>query len=64
VWRELPRRLLVACLMAPAGLIPRRSTFLLSARWRLAYATGFIRAALGWHATEAAIEQASVPVAA
>ena len=64
VWRELPRRLLVACLFAPSGLIPRRSTFLLSARWRLAYATGFVKAACGWHATEAAIEQAAVPVAA
>ncbi len=64
VWRELPRRLLVACLLAPTGLIPRRSTTLLWARWRLAYATGFTRAALGWRATEAAIEQAAVPVAA
>ena len=64
VWRELPRRLLVACLLAPAGLIPRRSTFLLSARWRLAYAYGFIKATFGWHATAAAIEQAAVPVAA
>lgn len=64
VWRELPRRLLVACLLAPTGLLPRRWTFLLAARWRLAYATGFIRATFGWHATEAAIEQAAVPVAA
>jgi glycosyltransferase involved in cell wall biosynthesis len=64
VWRELPRRLLVAGLLAPVALIPRRSTMLLSARWRLAYATGFIKAAFGWNATEAAIEQAAVPVAA
>jgi glycosyltransferase involved in cell wall biosynthesis len=64
VWRELPRRLLVAALLAPACLMPRRSTLLLAARWRVAYATGFIKAALGWQATEAAIEQASVPVAA
>jgi glycosyltransferase involved in cell wall biosynthesis len=64
VWRELPRRMLVACLLAPVAAIPRRSTTLLWARWRLAYATGFIKAALGWHATEAAIEQAAVPVAA
>jgi glucosyl-dolichyl phosphate glucuronosyltransferase len=64
VWRELPRRLLVAGLLAPALLIPRHSTFLLAARWRLAYATGFIKAAFGWHATEAAIAQAAVPVAA
>jgi glucosyl-dolichyl phosphate glucuronosyltransferase len=64
VWRELPRRLLIACLLAPAGLIPQRSTFLLAARWRLAYARGFIKAAFGWHATQAAIEQAAVLVAA
>jgi hypothetical protein len=37
---------------------------LLGARWRVAYATGFIKAALGWQATETAIEQARVPVAA
>ena len=48
VWRELPRRLLVATLFAPAALLPRQSTLLLAARWRLAYATGFIRAAFGW----------------
>lgn len=64
VWRELPRRLLVVGLLAPVCLIPRRSTLLLDARWRVAYATGFIKAAFGWHATEAAIERASVPVAA
>ncbi len=64
VWRELPHRLAVACLLAPVALIPRQSTALLWARWRLAYATGFIKTAFGWHATEAAIEQAVVPVAA
>ena len=64
VWRELPRRLLVACLLGPTILVPRRSTLLLAARWRLAYATGFIRAALGWRVTEAAIKQAAVPLAA
>jgi glycosyltransferase involved in cell wall biosynthesis len=64
VWRELPRRLLVAALLGPAWLVPRHSTVLLAARWRVAYAVGFIRAALGWHATAAAIQQASVPVAA
>jgi glucosyl-dolichyl phosphate glucuronosyltransferase len=64
VWRELPRRLLIACLFAPVGLIPRRSTFLLAPRWRLAYAIGFIKAALGWRATSAAIDQALVPLAA
>ncbi len=47
VWRELPRRLAVAALCAPAGLLPRSSTRLLGCRWRLAYALGFIRAALG-----------------
>ena len=64
VWRELPHRLAVACLLAPTALIPRQSTVLLWARWRLAYATGFIRAACGWHATEAAIEQAAAPATA
>jgi glucosyl-dolichyl phosphate glucuronosyltransferase len=64
VWRELPRRLLVAALFAPAALIPRRSTFLLAARWRLAYAAGFIRASLGWRVAEAAKAEAKVPVAA
>lgn len=64
VWRELPRRLLIACLLAPACVIPRQSTVLLAARWRVAYANGFIRAALGWHATESAIKQAAVPVGA
>jgi glycosyltransferase involved in cell wall biosynthesis len=64
VWRELPRRLLVAALLGPTCLIPRRSTALLGARWRVAYAIGFIKAAFGWHATAAAIKQAAVPVAA
>jgi len=64
VWRELPHRALIACLLAPAWLIPRHSTFLLAARWRVAYATGFVRAALGWHATEDAIRHAAVPVGA
>jgi glycosyltransferase involved in cell wall biosynthesis len=64
VWHELPRRLAVACLLAPAALVPRRSTWLLPARWRLAYAAGFIRAALGWKATEAAASRARVPVTA
>ena len=64
VWRELPRRLLLACLLAPAALIPNHSAFLLAARWRLAYAAGFVRAAFGWHVTEAAVEQAAMSVAA
>ena len=59
VWRELPRRLLVACLLAPACLIPRRSTLLLAARWRVAYAIGFVKAALGWRVTEAAMRHAA-----
>ena len=54
VWRELPRRLLVMSLCAPAALLPRDSTRLLAARWRWAYAAGFVRAALGWGATAAA----------
>lgn len=64
VWRELPRRLVVAALLAPACLLPRRSIWLLPARWRAAYAIGFVRAAFGWHATEAAIGRAAEPVAA
>jgi glycosyltransferase involved in cell wall biosynthesis len=64
VWRELPRRLAVATLFAPAALIPRRSTLLLGARWRLAYAAGFVRAAFGWHAAGAAIRQTSAQAAA
>ncbi len=54
VWRELPRRLLVAALCAPAALLPRHSTRCLALRWRWAYATGFIRAAFGWRAARAA----------
>jgi hypothetical protein len=64
VWRELPRRIAVAAVLAPAALMPRHSTLLLAARWRLAYAAGFIRAAFGWHAAEAAKSRAAVPVAA
>ncbi len=50
VWRELPRRCLVALLFAPFRLVPTGSVRWLEARWRLAYATGFLRAALGWQA--------------
>ena len=46
VWTELPRRLAVALLCAPAGLVPATSCRLLPARWRLAYAAGFVCAAL------------------
>jgi len=58
VWREFPRRLAVALLCAPFGLIPRHATWCLPARWRLAYAAGFIRAALGWRAAQTAARQA------
>ncbi|MEO8713473.1 MAG: glycosyltransferase family 2 protein [Acetobacteraceae bacterium] len=54
VWRALPRRVLVAALLAPAALIPRSSPRLIGPRWRLAYSAGFIRAALGWRAAAAA----------
>ena len=47
VWHELPRRIAVAALLAPSALVRRRSTLLVPCRWRLAYALGFIRAALG-----------------
>jgi GT2 family glycosyltransferase len=63
VWRELPRRLAVAVLYAPAGLLPRRSAWLIPARWRLAYAQGFVRAAFGWHADTTARRKAAVPPA-
>jgi hypothetical protein len=48
VWRELPRRMAVAALFFPTGLLPNTSTRLLGCRWRLAYATGFLRGALGF----------------
>jgi glucosyl-dolichyl phosphate glucuronosyltransferase len=54
VWRELPRRLVVAALLAPAALWPSASPHFLALRWRRAYAAGFVRAALGWRATDAA----------
>ena len=54
IWGEIPRRAIVAILCGPAALLPRHSTRLLGARWRFAYAAGFIRAALGWHAARAA----------
>ena len=47
VWRELPRRLALTVLLAPLGLLPPCSTRLVTCRWRLAYAAGFVRAALG-----------------
>jgi glycosyltransferase involved in cell wall biosynthesis len=54
VWPEAVRRLAVVLLFAPAALVPRRSVALLPLRWRLAYALGFLRAALGWRAAAAA----------
>jgi glucosyl-dolichyl phosphate glucuronosyltransferase len=54
VWRELPRRLMVAILFSPAALWPAGSTSCLGVRWRWSYAIGFVRAALGWHVTDAA----------
>ena len=47
VRREFRRRLAVETLCTPAGLLPKGSTKLLPLRWRLAYAKGFTRAALG-----------------
>jgi glycosyltransferase involved in cell wall biosynthesis len=47
VWRELPRRLIVALLCAPAAMCRRDSTRWIAPRWRFAYAAGFIRAAFG-----------------
>jgi glucosyl-dolichyl phosphate glucuronosyltransferase len=48
VWRELPRRLLVALICAPTILWRRDSVGWIGYRWRFAYAHGFIRAAFGW----------------
>ena len=64
VWHELPRRLAVAALCAPAALVPRRSSWLIPCRWRLAYAAGFILAAFGWRADAAARCHASPPLRA
>lgn len=47
VQRELLRRLAVAALLAPSGLLPYSSTRLLACRWRLAYAAGFVHGACG-----------------
>jgi len=54
LWRELPRRLAVMALCAPAALWPRGSTRFLAVRWRFAYAAGYVRAAFGWHAAASA----------
>jgi glycosyltransferase involved in cell wall biosynthesis len=47
VWRELPRRIVLAFLLAPLALLPKHSPRLLAGRWRLAYAAGFLRGAIG-----------------
>jgi glucosyl-dolichyl phosphate glucuronosyltransferase len=57
VWREFPRRLAVAALCAPAWLVPAHSTRLIGARWRFAYAAGFVRTAMGWQAARAAVRK-------
>jgi GT2 family glycosyltransferase len=48
VWLELPRRLLVAIICAPASLCRRDSPCWIAWRWRFAYARGFVRAAIRW----------------
>jgi glycosyltransferase involved in cell wall biosynthesis len=47
IWREFFRRLAVETLCAPCALISKHSTRWLELRWRLAYARGFTRMALG-----------------
>lgn len=47
VWSELPRRLALAVVLAPLALVPERSSALVGLRWRLAYARGFVRMAIG-----------------
>jgi glucosyl-dolichyl phosphate glucuronosyltransferase len=64
VWRELPRRILVAAIFAPLAFVPRRSTVLLAARWRSAYARGFIKTAFGWHRTHSVDCEPAAKVAA
>jgi glucosyl-dolichyl phosphate glucuronosyltransferase len=64
VWRELPRRLAVAVLLGPAALLPKRCTYLLAARWRVAYAAGFIRAAFGSHVGKAVVRRNAMAAAA
>ncbi|MGE0225886.1 MAG: glycosyltransferase family 2 protein [Acetobacteraceae bacterium] len=59
VWREFPRRCLVAALFAPLWFVPAGSVHLLPARWRLAYSLGTVRAALGWPAGREAVRRAS-----
>lgn len=63
VWRELPRRIVVAMLCAPFALVPSSATWLMAPRWRLAYAAGFVRAALGWEAVASAQRQVVSTVA-
>ena len=46
VWWSLPRRLAVALLFLPAGLMSRSSVRWLPCRWRLAFSLGYVRAAL------------------
>ena len=48
VWRELPRRLVVALVCWPVILCRGNSSRWIASRWRLAYALGFIRAAFRW----------------
>ena len=64
VWRELPRRMAVAALLWPLALIPKRSPILLWARWRVAYAAGFIRAAVGLSIAPASERRAPLSAAA
>jgi hypothetical protein len=44
--REAARRAVVALLLLPAALVPRRSTRFLGPRWRLAYSLGYLRGLL------------------
>lgn len=60
VWRALPRRMLVLMLCAPAAMLPPDTTRWIAARWRFAYALGFVRTALGWKPAQAARRQPAV----
>ena len=52
-----------AALFGASTLLPRHSVRLIEARWRAAYALGFVRAAFGWHAASAArtLARRSIP---
>ncbi len=63
VRRELPRRIIVAALLGPTLLLPQRSPFLISLRWRAAYTAGFLRAAFRRPEASPGVAGSPVPAA-